>query len=123
MADNLSEKGLMDIKDVNDLEEIGKVHGKNYLFAIVNEKSKRVSIDTIAGYIASTINAIPGSASTLFNDEGGNVLVIPKGESIPVNRRIPGNFYIEECDQVSIRSQINLPISVKISKQMGLKRV
>lgn len=123
MADDLNGKSLLDVKDINDLEEIGKVQGKNYLLIVQNEKSKRVSLDTIAGYMAGVINVVPGSVGTLFSDEGGNVLVIPKGESIPVNRRVPGNFYIEEANQVSIRSQINLPISVGISRQLGLKRV
>lgn len=126
--DDLSTKSVLDIKDINDLSLIGKISGDSKLLIMVNDKAYRITADTLVGYAAGVlgnnadVNVSPVATLSMPSQEH-DIVFIESGQEIPVNKRTPGVFYLEERSQRSIRSQINLPVSVKISKQMGLKRL
>lgn len=52
-----------------------------------------------------------------------NIVLIPKGKKIPIEERQSGCLYLEEKSQVSIRSKQNLPTSIRVGANLGLKRV
>lgn len=51
-----------------------------------------------------------------------NIIFIPKGQQISPKRRTEGNFYLEERNQTSIRVEKNIPTSIRVSGNLGLKR-
>lgn len=112
-------------KLIDELQELGKLSGTEMTVVSYNgEETRKVSIDTIIGYAASILQIAPASFSLRPTaSAGGSLVAIPEGEEIPVSQRTPGCFYLEEKKQASIRTQINIPTSVKVSSSLGLKRV
>ena len=113
-------------KTIDELQELGKLTGSEMTIVSQNgTESKKVSIDTIIGYAASMIKNIPSTIATIptGSKNGGSIIVIPEGEEIPVPQRTPNTFYLEQTKQTSIRTKVNVPTSVTVSKTLGLKRV
>ncbi len=127
--DDLNGKSVLDVKDINDLNIISKISGNDMLLVIKDGKAYRITVDTIVGYTAGNLNGVtpsepsssPSTQASVNQDR--DIVFIENGKEIPVNKRAPGSFYLEERSQHSVRAQINLPISVTVSKQLGLKRV
>lgn len=116
-----------DAKTIDDLQELGKLTGSEKTIISYNgEETRKVTIDTIVGYAAALLNAGQPATMSLRPTQmvyGGQLIFIADGEEIPLNERTPGSFYLEETKQTSIRTQINIPTSVRVSKTLGLKRV
>ena len=116
-----------DAKTIDDLQELGKLTGSEKTIISYNgEETRKVTIDTIVGYAAALLNNTQPSTMSLRPTQmvyGGQIIFIADGEEIPLNERTPGSFYLEETKQTSIRTQINIPTSVRVSKTLGLKRV
>lgn len=117
-------------KSIDDLQELGKLTGTEKTIISIDEDTKKVSIDTIVGYAANMItkamsgNTAPVIMSSNFGSSSGNcIIVVPEGEEVPINLRTPGTIYFERTNQSSIRTKINVPTSVVVSKTLGLKRV
>lgn len=113
---------ISDAKTIDQLQELGKLSGSEKFIVSNGTETKKVSLNTIAGYTAGMVNGTqktPGSVG-LYNQ---SVIFVPEGEEIPIIERTPGCFYLEETKQVSIRTKINVPTSVKVSQNLGLKRV
>ena len=113
-------------KTIDELQELGKLTGSEMTVVSYNgTETKKVSMDTIIGYAASIINNISPSLMMSFGSSKGGecIIVIPEGEEIPISQRTPGCFYLEQTKQTSIRSKVNVPTSVVVSKSLALKRV
>ena len=119
----------IDTKTIDELQELGKLTGQEKTIVSDGYTTKKLSIDTILGFITSKLNlssggVMPMSDYTPSVSSGSNGIVfIPDGEEIPVYQRTPGYFYLEEKRQTSIRSEISLPSSVTVSNNFGLRRV
>lgn len=115
----------IEAKTIDDLREVGKLYGTEKTIISDGTETKKVSIDTIVGYTARMLNGTPIASSLpgQTSNTGSGIVFIPEGESIPVNERTPGCFYLEEKNQTSIRTEINIPTSVIVSKSLGLRRV
>ena len=112
-------------KLIDELQELGKLSGSEMTVVSYDGKeTRKVSIDTIIGYAASLLQSSSASFSLRPPvSSGGSLIFIPEGEEISISERTPGCFYLEEKKQTSIRTQINIPTSVKVSSNLGLKRV
>ena len=113
----------LDAKTIDELQELGKLLGSEKTIISNGTDTKKVSIDTIIGYAASRLTGISPSVinSSIY---GGQCLVfIPEGQEVSVSERTPGCFYLEETKQTSIRTQLNIPSSVKVSINLGLRRL
>lgn len=116
---------LLNTKNIDDLQELGKLTGSEMTLVSYENDTRKVAIDTIIGYAASILaNTNPKMMS--LNRPSSNspcIVFVPSGEQISVNERTPGCFYLEESNQTSIRTQINIPTSVKVSASLGLRRL
>ena len=113
----------LDSKTIDELQELGKITGTE--MTIVSQdanQTKKVSIDTIIGYAASILSGV-NVAHMALSRGGTSIEIIPEGEEIPVEQRVPGHFYLEITNQTSIRTKVNVPTSVIVSSTLGLKRV
>ena len=113
----------LDSKTIDELQELGKLNGTE--MTIISQdgtQTRKVSIDTIIGYAASVLAGTNVTPMALSRG-GTSIEVIPEGEEIPVEQRIPGYFYLELTKQTSIRTKVNVPTSVVVSPTLGLKRV
>lgn len=119
----------IDAKTIDELQELGKLTGQEKTIVSDGYTTKKLSIDTILGFITSKLNLSSGGISPIsdvtpsVSSTSNGIVFIPAGEEIPVYQRTPGYFYIEEKRQTSIRSEIALPSSVTVSGNFGLKRV
>lgn len=116
----------LDAKTIDELQELGKLTGTEKTIVSDGIESRKVSIDTIVGYTARNIlNSGTASAkiSIPSSSYSGNLVFIPEGETIDVTERTPGCFYLEETKQTSIRTKVNMPTSVVVSKTLGLRRI
>ena len=118
----------LDAKTIDQLQELGKITGREKTIVSDGNDTRKVTIDTIIGYAAGVLAGTPVSTtvttpSTSTSLRGQCIFFVPKGEKVSVSERAPGTFYLEETDQTSIRTQINLPTTVGVSKSLGLKRV
>ena len=114
----------LDARTIDELKELAKLTGSEKTIVSNGTETRKVSIDTIVGFAASRLAGSSGSSSVNPGLAGGQSLVfVPEGETVPVNERVPGSFYLEESRQVSIRTKINVPTSVKVSASLGLRRV
>ena len=119
---------IVDAKTIDELQELGKLSGTEKTIISDGYTTKKLSIDTILGYIASRLHGTPVAAvisdnTSITSSASGDITFIPEGEEIPVYKRVPGCFYLEEQRQSSIRTEINLPASITVSGNLGLKRV
>ena len=112
-----------DAKTIDELQELGKLTGLEKTIVSNGTESRKVSMDTIIGYAANKLSGISPSAVNSKNHGGQCLVYIPEGEKIDVSERTPGCFYLEETIQTSIRTQISIPASVKVSSSLGLRRV
>lgn len=114
-------------KLIDELQELGKLVGTEMTVVSYNgNETRKVSIDTIIGYAASILTNTQPMIMSLrpsTNSAGQCIIAIPEGEEIDISERTPGCFYLEETKQTSIRTQINVPTSVKVSSSLGLRRV
>ncbi len=114
-------------KLIDELQELGKLSGAEMTIVSYNgEQTRKVSIDTIIGYAASILANSPATMSLSPGSSrlGGQCIIfVPQGDEVPISERIPDCYYLEERKQTSIRSQINVPTSVKVSSSLGLRRV
>ena len=113
----------LDAKTIDQLQELGKLTGSEKTIVSNGTETRKVSMDTILGYAASRLSNIPASAGSISNPSGSGIVYIPEGEKIDISERTPGTFYLEETKQTSIRTKVNIPTSVTVSKNLGLKRV
>ena len=118
----------LDAKTIDQLQELGKITGREKTIVSDGNDTRKVTIDTIIGYAAGVLAGTP--VNTAVSSPSNNtslrsqcIFFVPKGEEVSVSERAPGTFYLEETDQTSIRTQINLPTTVTVSKSLGLKRV
>lgn len=118
--------GAFTSKTIDQLQELGKLSGDEKFVVSVNEEdTRKISLDTIVGYAASILS---GGSSAAYPvgyglNFGGTISYIKNGESLDISERSPGCFYLEEKNQTSIRTQISLPTSAKVSSSLGLRRV
>ena len=113
-----------DSKTIDQLQELGKLNGQEKFVVSVNEEdTRKISLDTIVGYAAAILSGNAGTMPLMGSNYGGSIIYIKEGESIDISQRSPGWFYLEERTQTSVRAQINLPTSVKVSSNLGLRRV
>ena len=112
----------LEAKTIDELQELGKLSGTEKTIVSNGNESRKVSIDTIIGYAASRLSNTPMSSS-MPGISGQSIVFIPEGEEIPISERTPGCFYLEEVKQTSLRTKINIPTSVVVSKSLGLRRV
>ena len=122
----MTDLSTLSTKTIDELQELGKLTGLEKTIVAYNEETRKVTIDTIAGYIASILgNATPALMSLTPNRNNNyqSIIFIPEGETIDISERSPGCFYLEETKQSSIRTQMSIPTSVKVSSSLGLKRV
>lgn len=113
-------------KMIDELQELGKLSGTEMtIVSYDGTQTRKVSIDTIIGYAASILNNSPSLMSSFLpsRSEGQCIILVPEGEEIDISERLPGCFYLEETRQTSIRTQINVPTSVKVSSSLGLRRI
>lgn len=113
-----------DSKTIDELQELGKLSGNEKLVVSVEaEDTRKVSVDTVVGYAASILSGT--SMPVGYSGYGGGqcIIFVKEGQEIPVSQRTPGCFYLEEQRQTSIRTQISIPTSVKVSTNLGLRRV
>lgn len=116
----------LDAKTIDQLQELGKLNGLEKTIVSDGTTTRKVTIDTIIGYAASVLAGTPSSVSNPSvgsSLKGQCVFFVPQGSEVPVVERAPGSFYLEETRQTSIRTQISLPTSVSVSKNLGLRRV
>lgn len=113
-----------DTKTIDELQELGKLTGDEKILVSYKEgeENRKVTIDTIVGYAASLLQNIPTTLS-LRTGIDQCIIFVPEGEDMPLSQRTPGCFYLEERNQTSIRTKINIPTSVKVSSNLGLRRV
>lgn len=115
-----------DAKTIDELQELGKLTGLEKTIVSNGIETRKVSMDTIIGYAASILakssnnSSIP--SSPIING-GQSIVFIPEGQEISISERTPGCFYLEERRQTSIRTKINVPTSVTVSKNLGLRRI
>lgn len=117
-----------DSKTIDELQELSKLSGNEKTIISDGIETKKVSLDSIVGYAASKISgssnintrSIPNTSNV---NNGTGIVFIPEGEEIPVSERKPGYFYLEETRQTSIRKNVNIPVSVSVNANLGLKRV
>ena len=117
---------LLNTKTIDELQELGKLNGDEKTIVSTGDETRKVSIDTILGYAASILNN--ANISTMSLRPSGNtlsqsIIVIPEGEEIDISERTPGSFYLEQTKQTSIRTAVNIPTSVTVSSNLGLRRV
>lgn len=114
-------------KLIDELQELGKLVGTEMtVVSSDGNQTRKVSIDTIIGYAASILTNTQPTTMSLrpsANSVGQCIILVPEGEEIDISARTPGCFYLEETRQTSIRTQINVPTSVKVSSSLGLRRV
>lgn len=114
-------------KLIDELQELGKLSGTEMtVVSYDGQQTRKVSIDTIIGYAASILSNVQPSTMSLrptYTTGGQCIIVIPEGEELDISERTPGCFYLEETKQTSIRTQMNVPTSVKVSSSLGLRRV
>lgn len=117
----------LDAKTIDQLQELGKLTGLEKTVVSDGSDTRKVTIDTIVGYAAGVLAGTPSNTSSGSNTgvslKGQCLFFVPKGETVDVSERSPGCFYLEETNQTSIRTQINLPTSVTVSQSLGLRRV
>ena len=115
---------VTDAKTIDELQELGKLFGTEKLIISTGKESKKVSVDTLVGYTAGRMSSVPKTTSGGSIGYGAQSLVfVPEGEEVPLHERTPGTFYLEETKQTSIRTKVNVPTSMKVSKNLGLRRV
>lgn len=122
---------VIESKLIDDLQELGKLNGTEMTIVTNGEQTRKVMIDTIIGYAASLLATEPVAATmslrnnnqVTYSANTGCIVLVPEGEQVPISQRKPGCFYLEETRQTSIRTQINIPTSVKVSGSLGLRRV
>ena len=114
-----------DTKTIDQLQELGKLTGKEKTIVSDGKDTRKVSIDTIIGYAAGILAETPSGSSipSTGNIGGQCITVIPEGQSLSVSERSPGSFYLEQRRQTSIRTKVSIPTSVTVSKSLGLRRV
>lgn len=113
---------VLDAKTIDDLQELAKLTGTEKTIVSTGVETRKVSVDSIIGYAANKLANVNIGAPG-YGSSGNGVIFIPEGEKIPVNQRTPGCFYLEETRQTSIRTQINIPSSITVAKNLGLRRV
>lgn len=115
----------LNAKTIDELQELGKLTGLEKTIVSFENDTRKVTIDTIIGYAASILANTNQTVMSLRPSSNINngIIFVPSGEEIPVSERTPGMFYLEEKKQTSIRTQINIPTSVVVSGNLGLKRV
>ena len=117
---------IFESKTIDELQELGKLSGMEMTIISNGEQTRKVSIDTIIGYAASILaNQTQPVLMSLSPSRTGSgcIVAVPEGEEIPISQRTPGTFYLEETRQTSIRTQISVPTSVKVSGSLGLRRL
>lgn len=113
----------LNAKTIDELQELGKLSGSEKTIISNGTESRKVSIDSIIGYAANKLAGISPSVINSVVSGGQSLIFIPEGKEVPVSERIPGCFYLEETKQTSIRTQLSIPASVKVSSNLGLRRV
>lgn len=118
----------IDSKTIDQLQELGKITGLEKTVISDGTDTRKVTIDTIVGYAAGVLANTPSNTSSSIPNTGTSlrsqcIFFVPEGKEIPVVERAPGSFYLEETRQTSIRTKVNLPTSVTVSKSLGLRRV
>ena len=115
---------VTDTKTIDELQELGKLTGTEKLIISNGIESKKVSVDTLVGYTAGRINNVPKTTSGGSIGYGAqSIMFVPEGEEVPIHERTPGCFYLEETRQTSIRTRVNTPTAMVVSKNLGLRRV
>lgn len=114
---------VTDAKTIDELQELGKLFGTEKLIISNGVESKKVSVDTLVGYTASRMNSVPKATSGGSSYGAQSIIFVPEGKEVPIYERTPGCFYLEETKQTSIRTRVNTPTAVVVSKNLGLRRV
>ena len=106
-------------KRITELQSLGKINGKEMMLIDNGEDTFKVTVYSLLGYIAKEINAgtfpeggLGGGASS--------IIMIPIGEDIPVSSRVDGNYYFRMCDITEARINAGIPMSIRVSPNMGL---
>ena len=122
MADVYNEAVLVSgTKRITELYQLNKLTGsEEILIDNGGDDTYKVTVDTLLGYIANRINqgTIPPSVY-----ESTNIIVIEKGENIPIPSRVEGNFYLRVCDVKEAHVSAGLNKNIRVSPNMALKLI
>lgn len=107
-------------KRITELEQLKKLSGLELMLIDDGVTAKKVSVDTLLGYIAKEINS--GTISEdLFSS--CNIIEIPVGEDIPVVSRIDGNYYLRTCEVKDAQIAAGMDTTIVVGPNMALKLV
>lgn len=106
-------------KRITELKTLGKLSGTEEVILDNGDETYKITVDSLLGYIAKQINSgtIPPSVFA-----SSTIIEIPEGESIPVESREDGNYYINIQDSRDVAAN-TLYGRIRVSPNMGLKIV
>lgn len=114
--------GTFDTKRIYELDPLNKLSGREEVIIDNGDNTYKVTVDTLLGYIRDQINSATGGETPSYGG-GGTIHVIEEGESVPVEERIPGHFYLEVISSDEIQLSSGLPRIIKVSPNMDLRLV
>lgn len=121
MTDNTSTEAISNgTKRIQELVTLNKLTGKEEMLIDNGEETLKVTVDSLLGYIAKSINAgqYPSSVT-----ESSAVVVIPEGENLPAASRVEGNIYYRVCSTKEANLSAGYSTRIKVSPNMGLRLV
>ena len=119
MSTMIGNNEILGAKRITELNPLYKLQGKEQVLIDNGVDTYKVTVDTLLGYIANQINA--GNIPSTPTEAATNIVVIKEGESIPVDSRLDGTFYLEI--QGSRTMNRTLSSRIRVSPNMGLKLV
>ena len=121
--------GTFETKQIHELNPLVKLTGKEELLIDNGDRTLRITVDTMLGYIRDQINASTGQGGTSgggSSEESSviHVIRLDQGESsVPIESREKGHFYIEVTDSVEAQFSSGLPRLIRVSPNMGLRLI
>lgn len=110
---------VINSKQISELKELAKLSGKEVmLIDNGNNNTKKVTVDTLLGYIRDQILSGGSTTST-----GTSIEIIPEGEELDPESRKEGQFYLNVLSEKDIIESTLIPTSIVVSPSMGLKIV
>lgn len=116
------QSGFYDLKQINELNELVKLIGTEELLIDNGESAYRVKLNTILGFMRSTINA--GGSSGSSSTGASTIHLLQEGdEDVPIESRPVGHYYIRVTNSTEAQLASGLPTLVKVSPNMRLRMI
>lgn len=139
--------GYYDVKQINELNPLYKLNGMEELLIDNGDKTLRVTVDTLLGYIRDTINNPNGSGGSTNNDNpsgggtvvgGGSTITTPvqtvvgastihiiheTEEDVPIESRPEGHYYIRVVNATDAQLSTGMPRLIRVSPNMQLRMI